>query len=609
MIHKIQGRSLPEAFLNITQVCGDLPFFFERQQKDWVPMTYHQALDLCLKTLAGLERLGFGQGDKLCLFSENRTEWMISDYAAQWMGGATTAIYMSSSTEQIDYILNHSESKILVITKETPLKRLREISDFKYLKYILVWDEEVNLADELNGVKVIRRSDFYAQAMPLHTAKKLLDRIKPEDLAVLLYTSGTTGEPKGVMLTQHNFLSSLLQMEKFFPIDQGISRTLSFLPLSHIYERSVLQVSILKGVEVYFSRGMDYLMEDLQEVRPHVMGSVPRIFEKVYAKIIEKVKNAPELRKRLFYFALWVGKQSFPYKVSGEELPLALQVLDTIADKAVYQKIRGLFGGESKIFISGGAPLSKEIAEFFFQAGFQILEGYGLSECSIYGANPPGAIRFGTVGPPFEGVGVKIAEDGEIWISGPQVMKGYYKKPDETAEVITEDGWFKTGDIGEMDDHGYLKITDRKKELIITAGGKNIAPQPIENHLKENAMIESVALIGDKRKFVSALIVPNLEMAKSWAKHKGLDIKSLEDCQNSEAIRDHFQRHIDKINEDLPSYSTIKKFALLTKPWSIETGELTPTMKLKRRVIHEKYDEMIDQIYEKAEHAYAQTVA
>jgi long-chain acyl-CoA synthetase len=354
---------------------------------------------------------------------------------------------------------------------------------------------------------------------------------------------------------------------------------------------------VLMPAEVYFAESLEKLIDNIAEVKPHIMTAVPRIFEKMYGKIMERIKNAPHIRRKIFFLALQIGRMTFEYRYQHKPLPIHLKFLNWIADVLVFKKIRAITGGRADLFVSGGAPLSQEIAEFFFTAGFTILEGYGLSETCILSLNRAKHFKFGTVGHPFRDTEIKIDSDGEICVKGPQVMKGYYKRPDATAEVIDSEGWFHTGDIGEFDSEGFLKITDRKKDLIVTAGGKKVAPQPIENTLKKDPLIESVCLLGDKKKYIVALIVPNLELCKSWGEKKGISLKNLEDCVNNELLRDHFQRELNDINLELPKYSTIKDFRMISKVFSIDGGELTPTLKLKRRIIQERYVSLIDQMY------------
>jgi len=591
----IEGFTLPEAFYNRAKKAPDVDFYFSKRHGKWKPLNYSQALEFVFRTMAGLKKLGFKRQDKIVIFAENREEWLLTDYAAQWMGGATAAIYTTSSADQVKYILNESDGVVLFISNEQMLRKLDEVSGLKSLKAIVAWDPIQNKKTPDN-IKLYSREEFLQQMMDESEAKERLTQVKPEDLCILLYTSGTTGEPKGVMLSHHNLVSNLKMFVEAMPVETG-QYTISFLPLSHIYERSIHNLMVIIGLKVYFAESMDKLIENIAEVRPELMTAVPRIFEKMYSKINERIKNAPFLRREIFYKAQAIGQKTFEYRYTGQPLPFSWKLLYSLADLLVFKKIRAITGGRGKFFISGGAPISVDIVSFFFRAGFTILEGYGISETCILTVNRVDRFRFGTVGIPFRGVDIKIAEDGEILVNGPTVMKGYYKRPDLHEETFTPDGWYRTGDIGEFDADGFLKITDRKKELIITAGGKKIAPQPLENSLKKNPMVESACLVGDTKKYCTALFVPNLEVCKAWGEARGFKWQTLGDCVKAEVIHERFRADLNELNKTLPKYSTIKDFRLIDKAFTVETGELTPTLKLKRRVIQEKYAGLIDSMY------------
>ncbi|MBN8555951.1 MAG: long-chain fatty acid--CoA ligase [Deltaproteobacteria bacterium] len=592
----VKGSTLPEAFYNRYLESRDTEFYFSKRNGKWVGTTYAQNFEFVRKTIAGLKNLGFKHGQKIAILSDNREEWMMTDFAAQWLGGATAAIYVTSTPEQIKYILNESEAVVLFVANETAANRLSHLTELSHLKHIVVWDP-IKTVKAPEGVKVLARENFLLGIVSEEEARSLLKSLNPQDLCILLYTSGTTGEPKGVMLTHFNFVSNLHQMLDAIPEAVPGKATISFLPLSHIYERSLHCLGVMTNFRIHFAESMDKLIDNLSEVHPQIMSAVPRIFEKIYAKIMERIKNASPIRKKIFFLALEVGKATFDRRQHQRPLPIHWKILYGLSDLLVFKKIRAITGGKAELFISGGAPLAQEIAEFFYTAGFTIIEGYGLSETCILCVNRSNRFKFGTVGIPFKDTEFKIAEDGEILVRGPQVMKGYYRRPDATAEVFNADGFFHTGDIGEFDSDGFLKITDRKKELIVTAGGKKIAPQPIENTLKKDPLIESVCIVGDKRKYVSALIVPNLELCKSWAQLKGLSFSCLEDCAKSAELRVHFQKEIDDLNAELPKFSTIKDFRIVPSVFSIDGGELTPTLKLKRRVIQQKYESLIASMY------------
>jgi long-chain acyl-CoA synthetase len=596
---KVKGRSLPEAFFLKAKELPDYEVYFTKKNGGWVPQTYSEMLATVLKSVAGLQALGFKRGEKIAILAENREEWILTDYAAQWLGGATAAIYATSTADQIQYILNESEASVLFVSNKALLKRLEGLTSLTHLKAIVAYDAIDNPSTPAS-IKFVSKEEFLKSALPEQEAVKLLDSVQPHDLCILLYTSGTTGEPKGVMLTHYNLLSNIEMMLRAIPIRHGLV-TISFLPLSHIYERSLHNLMLIAGLKVYFAESVEKVLENIQEVRPQLMTAVPRIFEKMYSKINEKIRGASSLQKKIFFAAQYVGQRTFQYRYERKSLPTTWAALYGLFDLLVFRKLRAVTGGRAELFISGGAPLSKDIAEFFFRAGFKILEGYGLSETCILSVNRVERFRFGTVGHPFEHTEIKIAEDGEICVRGPQVMQGYYKRPDATAEVFDDEGWFKTGDIGEIDSQGFIRITDRKKELIATAGGKKIAPQPVENFLKSDPLVESACLVGDRRKYITVLLVPNLEMVRSWGSRRGLSLSSLSECVESEALQGHFSSLVQSANKDLPQYSTIKDFRILDKPFAVETGELTPTLKLKRRVIQERYAAVIDSMYPQEE--------
>lgn len=593
---KLQGRTLPEWFFARAQNSPQTEFFFTKRNGQWKGMTYERAFTFVRQTIAGLQALGFSPGDTVCILSENREEWILTDYAAQWLGGKTTAIYTTNTPEQIRYVLEESETKVLFVSNAQLMKRFENLTSLSQVKAIVMWDA-FDAKTHASGVSIVQRSDFLKGEISVDVAREMLNRLNPEDLCILLYTSGTTGEPKGVMLTHANIVSNIHAMLAAVPVQEG-KVTVSFLPLSHIYERVIHNVAVFRAIRTYFAESMDKIVDNIQEIRPQMMTSVPRIFEKMYMRIQERIKNASHLQKKIFALALGIGRKTFSYHYRRVRPPLFWRCMDVVADILVFKKIRAITGGRAELFISGGAPLSTEIMEFFFSCRFLILEGYGLSETCILSVNREERFKFGTVGYPFDGIEMKIASDGEILVRGPSVMKGYYKKPEDTAAVLSSDGWFHTGDIGEIDAEGFVKITDRKKDLIITAGGKKVAPQPIENTLKQDPLIENICLVGDQKKYITALIVPNLSLCETWGAKKGENLKTLEDCVRSAKLRDHFWELLSEVNQGLPPFSTIKNFTLLSRVFSQETGELTPTLKLKRREVQKIYASVIDSMYQ-----------
>jgi long-chain acyl-CoA synthetase len=423
--------------------------------------------------------------------------------------------------------------------------------------------------------------------------------VKPEDLATLIYTSGTTGDPKGVMLLHSNLVSNVLgSLAAFSGI--GVADTaLSFLPLCHVFERMGGHYLLLHvGATIAYAEGVDKVPQNMLEVRPTLMLSVPRLYEKMYAKINEKVAGDPKARQKVFHWALATGREVFRHRCEKTTPGLLLRVKHKLADTLVFAKIRERTGGRLQLFVSGGAPLAREIAEFFGSAGLLILEGYGLTETSpVISVNTPTALRPGSVGKPIPGVEVKIAADGEILTRGPHVMQGYYKQPDATAEAIDKDGFFHTGDIGVLDNQGFLIITDRKKDILVTSGGKNIAPQPIENKIKTNKFFAEIVMIGNKRSYAAALVVPNFDNLEKWAKAKGLPYATRDELAAKPEVAAHYKELVAELTSDLAQFEKIKKVAVLPREFSLEAGELTPTLKVKRRVVEQKYKAMIDALY------------
>jgi long-chain acyl-CoA synthetase len=427
--------------------------------------------------------------------------------------------------------------------------------------------------------------------------QSLVQAVRPEDEASLIYTSGTTGLPKGVILTHSNFLSNVKSVSTIIEFSDK-DTVLSFLPLSHVLERMVTFTYIYKGCRIGYAESIETVGENLLEIRPNIMVSVPRVFEKIYAKVMDTVLSGSGLKKRIFYWALKVGKEYGRRQLNKEGVPGGLQRKRNLAHKLVFSKIIEKTGGRVRFFVSGGAPLSKDIAEFFYALGLVILEGYGLTETSpVISVNTFDNIRLGTVGKPIPGVEVMIAPDGEIMTRGPHVMKGYYKKEAETRESF-EGGWFHTGDIGHIDADGFVVITDRKKDIIVTAGGKNVAPQPIENILKTNPYISNAVVIGDRRRFVCALVVPNFEKIEKYARSSNIPFASRADLIANEQVVNFLKAEVDRATPNLAQYERIKRIALLEADFDAEKGEITPTLKVKRNIIEQKYKALIDALYE-----------
>jgi len=544
----------------------------------------------------GLRDLGLEKGDKVIILSENRPDWVISDYANLCLGAITVPIYTSLVPEQIKYIIDDSDAKAVVVSSEDLWKKVDSVrpSLAKVRHYITFLDKAPEGALTLG--QVMERGRKLEEGDPA-LFPSLIQAVRPEDEASLIYTSGTTGLPKGVVLTHSNFLSNVKSVSTIIEFSDK-DTVLSFLPLSHVLERMVTFTYIYKGCRIAYAESLETVAENLLEIRPNIMVSVPRVFEKIYAKVMDTVLSGSALKKRIFYWALKAGKEYGRRQLNKERIPGGLQRRRNLAHKLVFSKIIEKTGGRVRFFVSGGAPLSKDIAEFFYALGLVILEGYGLTETSpVISVNTFQNIRLGTVGKPIPGVEVKIAPDGEILTRGPHVMKGYYKKEAETRESF-EGGWFHTGDIGHFDADGFIVITDRKKDIIVTAGGKNVAPQPIENILKTNPYISNAVVIGDRRRFVCALIVPNFEKLEKYARSSNIPFASRADLIANEQVVNFLKAEVDRATPNLAQYERIKRIALLAADFEVEKGEITPTLKVRRNIIEKKYRGVIDALYE-----------
>jgi long-chain acyl-CoA synthetase len=546
----------------------------------------------------GLRGLGVEKGDRVAILSENRPEWAFADLATLCAGAVDAPVYATLTPPQVQYILADSEAKVAFVSSAAQAAKVAEVrAKLPSLVHVVSFDEPA--PPGTMPLEELRARGREALAKDPDAVVRRAGEVTRDDLATLIYTSGTTGDPKGVMLTHGNLVHNIVAAAKVFPAVDHEWTCLSFLPLCHSFERTAGHNFMLyRGVTIAYAESVEKVPENMAEVRPHIMCSVPRLYEKMYARVNEKVASDPPLRQRIFAWAVGVGRQVFAHTVANTEPGPFLKARFALADRLVFSKIKARTGGRLRLFISGGAPLAREIAEFFGAAGMLVCEGYGLSETSpVITCNRPGAVRPGTVGLPLEHVEVKIAPDGEILTRGPHVMKGYFKRPEATAEAIETDGFFHTGDIGFLDKDGFLVITDRKKDIIVTSGGKNIAPQPIENRLKTNKFFTEVVMIGNKRNFASALVVPNFEVLEAWARSRGLAGVDREELVRRPEVTAHYQALVDEMTSDLAQFEKIKKVALLAREFSQERGEITPTLKVKRRVVEERYKAAIDAMY------------
>ncbi len=559
---------------------------------EWIKTSTQEYLDKANALSRGLLRLGVEKNDKIAIISSNnRTEWHITDIGALQTGAQTVPMYPTISAEDYEYILNHSESKYVfvsdtevydkLISIKANVSSLKEIFSYNEITGCKNWKEILELgADTSNQDEVENRKN----------------EVLTTDLATIIYTSGTTGRPKGVMLTHQNIVSDVLMSAPRVPLRAGDTRALSFLPICHIFERMLTYLYQYYGISIYFAESIEKISDNLKEVHPHVMSVVPRLLEKVYDKIYAKGADLTGIKKKLFFWALDLGMNYKPYNENGGWYEFKLK----IARKLIFSKWQEALGGELELLVCGSAALQTRLSKVFCAAGIPVMEGYGLTETSpVISVNDMRnkGFRVGTVGKVLEGVEVKIAEDGEILCKGPNVMVGYYKDEAQTNDV-KKDGYFHTGDIGEIDSDGFLKITDRKKEMFKTSGGKYIAPQMLENHFKQSRFIEQIMVIGDGEKMPGAFIQPSFEFLAEWSQRKGINLGATNDeiVQNERVIK-RIQREVDEINERFGNWEKVKRFELTPDIWSIDAGHLTPTMKLKRKIIKEKYNDLYQKIY------------
>jgi len=592
------SQTIPELFVN-TVKNHPRPDMFSYRGEDgsFQDISSEEMLRRVHALRLALESLGITRSDHVAILAENRLEWVLSDLSSLCCGAINIPLYSTLDENDVAYILKDSEPKLIFVSTVEQARKIHNIRDqLPFLKDVISFDQ-TDLPNIMPLPRLLEVGENLAAKLP-PGGDEICGDIDGGDVASILYTSGTTGAPKGVMLTHANFLHNVNCGLEVFPLHLA-GKALSFLPLSHALERTCGYYAMMAaGVGISFAGGVDTVAADMLEVKPGTLICVPRLLEKIFDRVNTAAMSGSPIKRMIFIWAKKVVHDLRLTHLEKQEPSLWLRLQHSIVDKLVFSKLRARTGGALKFFVSGGAPLAPHINEFFNAANITAYEGYGLTETSpIISANLPGAQKVGSVGKPFPKTEVKIAEDGEILTRGPQVMKGYYKDPEATAAVFSEDGWLMTGDIGHLDEDGYLFITDRKKDLIVTAGGKNIAPQPIENLFKKNKFITNAVVIGDHRPYLISLFVPNFENLEKWAREHEIIWETHDDLEIHPAILDKFQKALDYVNEKLPQYSTVKKFALLRNEFTLESGELTPTLKVKRRVIQKKYHDVIEDIY------------
>lgn len=563
--------------------------FTAKLNGEWVPTSIDTMLEEAMKVSKSLLKLGIVKGDKIGLISNNRPEWISMDCGILQVGAVDVPIYPTISAEDYKYIFNDAELKYCFVSDRELFEKVNSIkNEVPSLKHIYSFEQ-------LDGVD--HWTKFLAEGEGKEDAEveAIMKTIVEDDLATLIYTSGTTGVPKGVMLSHKNLVSNSLSCIERLPVDSN-GKSLSFLPICHVYERMLVYLYMITGVSIYFAESMETIGDNLREVKPEVFTAVPRLLEKVYDKIVAKGSELTGIKKTLFFWALDLGEKYEPYGANGVWYEFQL----SIARKLIFSKWKEALGGNVLAVASGSAALSPRLARVFLAAGVPVMEGYGLTETSpvaTVNASHNKGLMIGTVGRVIDGVEVKIADDGEILIKGPNVMIGYYKQPEKTKEVLADDGWFSTGDIGKFVGDGFLKITDRKKEIFKTSGGKYIAPQMMENKFKESRFIEQIMVIGESQKHPAAFVVPNFEFLEDWCVRKKVPFNSNSEVIKNEKVIARIKRELGHYNESFGNWEQVKKFELVDSTWSVDTKELTPTLKLKRKFIMDKYKDLFDKIY------------
>ena len=596
-----EPRTLAEVFERIARVHPRRDTLNYKQGGEWHPISSEEMLVRSKRLGAGLITQGVQPGDRVAILSESRAEWTLCDAACMFAGAIDVPIYPTLTPAQVSYILRDSGAKVLFVSSWVKFDQIREVlSTVRVVEQLIVFDEPAQSSQvrTLSQLEELGRQKLEDQP---HLENELGHQTQAEDLATIIYTSGTTGEPKGVMLTHSNLVSNLIDSAGHLSFDEK-DCVLSVLPLSHIFERTAMYMYLYNGMAVHYAESLDTIGANLREVKPTILVGVPRIFEKILARVREKSAEKGKVNVALINWALGVAKECGKLSVERRQPSLGLSLQRKLADLLIFKKLREAMGGRIRLLVSGGAALPEDLGYMYLGAGLPIVQGYGLTETSpVITAGQLDGNRIGTVGKPIPNVEVRIAADGEIETRGPNVMRGYYNKPAETAAVFSDDGWFKTGDIGSLDADGYLRITDRKKELFKTSGGKYIAPQVIEQLIKGSRFVNQVVLIGNGRKFPAALIVPDWARIDSYVALKGIKAASRTELCTHPRIIDLFERQVGALTPDLAQYEKVKKIALLENELTIEGGELTPTMKVKRRVVDEKYRDVIDRMYAEAE--------
>ncbi len=598
--------TLNELFLKAIEKHDKPDCFLSKSEGRYQGLSSQEALRSVAALASGLERLGVERGDRVAILSENRVEWALTDYAILGLGAITVPVFPTLLEPDVEYVLRDSGAKAVVLSTDAQLQKMLRIrSRLRELEFVLAMDHAAIEEWGVRNWKQIVESQLKADASFIDSFRSKALGAKPEETVSILYTSGTTGQLKGVILTHANIVSNIQACKDLFALgDQDVG--MSFLPLSHVFERTLDYTSLWKGVSIAYAESFDALPQNIREVRPTAMGVVPRVLEKIHEKVMEVVAQAPPRKQRLFRWAVQVGKQYFPYLLESRTPPLGLRLKHAMADALIFSKVRAQLGGRLHVLLSGAAPLSRELAEFFYAVGLPVYEGYGLTETSpVISVNHPGHVRLGTVGPVIANVEVKLGEaieaqkggaGREILVRGPSVTCGYYHLETENREAFVG-GWFRTGDLGRLDSEGFLTITGRKKNLFKTSGGKYVSPEKLENLFQGHPYVFQLMAVGDSRKFVGAVLVPNFQRLEAYAHSRGIAFQNREELVANPEIQLFMQQQMDEVTRWLPPHEKIRQIVLLPREFTTSSGELSATLKIKRRVVEERFRDQIEEMF------------
>jgi len=596
----MEDRNIPARFFRMKEEHPDRVLFMNKEEAKWRDISWGEVADITTEVANGLLSLGLNKGERVAILAENRIDWIYADLGILSAAGITVTIYPSNLPHEIEYIVNNSGSRFIIAsTKEQYDKLADRAETMKGLEKIITLDDIGSPADDVLSMDKLREMGKEHARKEPDALKNAIASIAPEDLCTMVYTSGTTGPPKGAMISHGNVLFVYKGVEQVLDFDKENDMTLSILPYAHVYERiGGIFAGIFAGIKIALCEGLDKIAANVQEVRPTFILGAPRLYEKMYAAILNNIETSSPMKRKIAKWAMATGKEASSYRLAGKEMPAGLAIKYKIADKLVFSKMKERFGGRIKFFVSAAAPISKDIIEFFYSLDILIIEGWGMTETSAPSTiNVPGKVKFGSVGQVLPEVDVYIADDGEVMVKGGNLFMGYWSPEGPIRDEFDEKGYFHTGDVGKMDEEGYLYITDRKKDIIITAGGKNIAPQNIENYMKTDRYISEALVFGDRKKFLSAILTLDEEALTEWASEQGISCKDFAELSQKPETYRMIEERIAALNKTLPKHETIKRFRILDRQFEQDKGEITPTMKLKRKALYEKFSDEFEGMY------------